>query len=113
MLRKACNVNTRWFVTELLPFGKDIRRQDTAPGKSAGKSSYKTSIWEEDRTDMFKIRREPAEYESKSLRLPIEMIEKVQKLADSNNISFNKVITQCVDYALDNLDDNKDENKKM
>ena len=63
---------------------------------------------------MFKIRREPAEYESKSLRLPIEMIEKVQKLADANNISFNKVITQCVDYALDNLDDNKDEpNEKM
>ena len=57
---------------------------------------------------MFKIKREPAEYESKSLRLPVDMIEKVQKLADANNISFNKVITQCVDYALDNLDEKDD-----
>ena len=54
---------------------------------------------------MFKIKREPAEYESKSLRLPVEMVEKVQQLADANNISFNKVIIQCVDYALDNLAD--------
>ncbi|MDO5701997.1 MAG: Arc family DNA-binding protein [Lachnospiraceae bacterium] len=53
---------------------------------------------------MFRVRREPAEYESKSLRLPMEMINEVQRLADLNNVSFNKVIIQCVSYALDNLE---------
>lgn len=54
---------------------------------------------------MFKIKRESAEYESKSLRLPVEMIEQVQRLADENNILFNKVIIQCVEYALEHLDE--------
>jgi predicted HicB family RNase H-like nuclease len=57
---------------------------------------------------MFKIKCEPAEYESKSLRLPVEMIDAIQKLADANNISFNKVVIQCVDYALDNMADSDD-----
>jgi len=57
---------------------------------------------------MFKIRRESAEYESKSLRLPVEMIEQVQRLADENNLSFNRVIIQCVEYALAHLDDSDD-----
>ncbi|MBR1722192.1 MAG: Arc family DNA-binding protein [Treponema sp.] len=61
---------------------------------------------------MFKIRRESAEYESKSLRLPVEMIEQVQRLADENNLSFNRVIIQCVEYALAHLDDSDDTDKQ-
>ena len=45
------------------------------------------------------------EYENKSIRLPVALIEEVQRLADKNNLSFNKVIIQCVTYALENMDE--------
>ena len=40
---------------------------------------------------MFKLKKEYTEYENKSLRLPKDLIEKVQKLAKENEMSFNKV----------------------
>ena len=83
-------------------------KYDAPQGVSKSGICSKSGCREEGEPEMFKIKREPAEYESKSLRLPVDMIEKVQKLADANNISFNKVITQCVDYALDNLDEKDD-----
>ena len=50
---------------------------------------------------MFRVKKDRIEYENKSLRLPTDLIEKVQELADKNEISFNKVVIQCIDYALD------------
>lgn len=55
---------------------------------------------------MFRIKKDRIEYENKSLRLPTDLIEKVQELADQNDISFNKVVIQCIDYALDHMDKN-------
>ena len=45
---------------------------------------------------MFKLKREYTEYENKSLRLPKDLIEKVQALANENQMSFNKVVIQCI-----------------
>ena len=53
---------------------------------------------------MFRIKPESVEYESKSLRLPVEMVEEVQRLANENNLTFNRVIIQCVEYALEHLE---------
>ncbi len=53
---------------------------------------------------MFKLKREYVEYENKSLRLPKDLISRVQELANENNMSFNKVIIQCIEYALDNVE---------
>lgn len=55
---------------------------------------------------MFQIKKNFSEYENKSLRLPKELIEQVQVLADNNNLSFNKVVIQCIEYALENMADN-------
>lgn len=52
---------------------------------------------------MFEIKKGNAEYEYKSLRLPKELIEKMQKLADENNLSFNRVAIQCIEYALNDM----------
>ncbi len=57
---------------------------------------------------MFRVKKDRIEYENKSLRLPTDLIEKVQELADENSISFNKVVIQCIDYALDHMDKNTD-----
>ncbi|MBQ7131313.1 MAG: hypothetical protein IJO29_01965 [Oscillospiraceae bacterium] len=50
-------------------------------------------------------------YESvtKSFRLPIELVEELDKLAYENNLSLNQLVIQCLRYSLDNLE--KDEDK--
>ena len=53
---------------------------------------------------MFKLKKEATEYENKSLRLPKDLIDKVQALANKNNLSFNKVVIQCNECALDNME---------
>lgn len=53
---------------------------------------------------MFKLKKEYSEYEIKSLRLPKDLIGEVQKLANENNMSFNKVVVHCVEYALENME---------
>ena len=51
---------------------------------------------------MFKIRK-GYDSESKTFRLPIKMIERLEKLADSSKLSLNQLVIQCLQYALDNL----------
>ncbi|MBQ3163193.1 MAG: hypothetical protein IJC02_01440 [Lachnospiraceae bacterium] len=53
---------------------------------------------------MFKLQKDNVEYENKSIRLPVSLIEEVQRLANKNNLSFNKVIIQCITYALENME---------
>lgn len=53
---------------------------------------------------MFQIKKEYTGYEYKSLRLPKDLIAEVQALANENNISFNKVIIQCIEYAINDMD---------
>ena len=52
---------------------------------------------------MFIIKKDYIEYENKSLRLPKVLIDNVQELANQNSISFNKVVIQCIEYALDDM----------
>ncbi|MEY8393052.1 Arc family DNA-binding protein [Lachnospiraceae bacterium 45-W7] len=61
---------------------------------------------------MFRLKREYTEYENKSLRLPKDLIEKVQSLANENQMSFNKVVIQCIEYALENVEGNTDNQEK-
>ncbi len=53
----------------------------------------------------FKIKQDYTDYEYKSLRLPKILIDKTQNLANKNGLSFNKVVIQCIEYALENLDE--------
>lgn len=53
---------------------------------------------------MFKLKADYVEYENKSLRLPKYLIEQVQSLANDNNMSFNKVVIQCIEYALGDME---------
>ncbi len=46
---------------------------------------------------------------NKTLRLPENMVDTVQALANLKNISFNRAVITLVEFALDNLDeDDKD-----
>ena len=57
---------------------------------------------------MFKLKKDYVEYENKSLRLPKDLIVQVQELANKNNMSFNRVIIQCIEYALDNAEEKEE-----
>lgn len=52
---------------------------------------------------MFEIKKETTEYENKTIRLPRELIDKIYKLSKKNNLSFNKIVLQCIEYALSNM----------
>ena len=54
---------------------------------------------------MFKPKREYLEYEYKSVRLPKELIDRVQELAKENEMSFNKLVIQCIEYALEHSEE--------
>jgi len=52
---------------------------------------------------MFKIQK-GYDSESKTFRLPIELIEKLEVLATQNKISLNQLVIQCLTYAVNNLE---------
>lgn len=45
---------------------------------------------------------------SKSFRLPEELVEKLDKLAFENNLSLNQLVIQCLNYAVENLEQDYD-----
>ncbi|MBR1751892.1 MAG: toxin-antitoxin system HicB family antitoxin [Ruminococcus sp.] len=53
---------------------------------------------------MFKIQK-GYNHVSKSFRLPEELVEKLDKLAFENNLSLNQLVIQCLNYALDNMEE--------
>ncbi|MBQ6569112.1 MAG: hypothetical protein IJL87_02525 [Clostridia bacterium] len=53
--------------------------------------------------DVFKINKQ--KNSNKTIRMPEEIIMKLQELADKNNISFNQVVVQCCEFALNHLVD--------
>ena len=56
---------------------------------------------------MFKIQK-GYDSENKSFRLPIELIERLETLAAQNKLSLNQLVIQCLNYAIDNLEEHPD-----
>ena len=42
---------------------------------------------------------------SKTLRLPENLVEDIQNLANLKNLSFNKVVISLLEFSLNNLDE--------
>ena len=49
---------------------------------------------------------------SKTLRLPENIVDDIQNLANLKNLSFNKIVTSLLEFGLDNLDEEDKENIK-
>jgi len=58
---------------------------------------------------MFKI---PKGYNTvtKTFRLPEKLVEELAKVSQTNNISMNKLVKECLIYALENLEKPTDKN---
>ena len=54
---------------------------------------------------MFKIKTE--ETTSKTFRMPNKLLKELEKLSDEKNISLSKLVIQCCEYALENLEKEK------
>lgn len=60
---------------------------------------------------MFKIQK-GYDTESKTFRLSVGMIRKLEEVAAKNNTSLNRVVIQCLNYALENLDESDHDTPK-
>lgn len=56
--------------------------------------------------DMFKVEKDYNEYKNKTFRIPSEIVKELEVVASKNNISVNRLVIQCLQYSLDNLDEN-------
>lgn len=55
----------------------------------------------------FKVERE--EYVNKTFRIEKNLVDRMEEVCDKKNISLNKLVVKCIEYALDNMED---ENKE-
>jgi len=57
--------------------------------------------------DKFVIKKDTDKISSinRTIRMKPEHYDKLMKLSEENGISFNKVVNQCIEYALDNLEE--------
>lgn len=60
----------------------------------------------------FKIKEHKAETENKTIRFPIELINKIEKQLVGRNITFSSFVIQACRYALDNMDKTEIKKKK-
>ena len=50
---------------------------------------------------MFEIQNQ--QKSNKTIRMPDDLIDRLETIADQNNISFNQLVVQCCEYALNNM----------
>lgn len=49
---------------------------------------------------------------NKTIRIPNELIKRLEQVALKQNISFSQLVIQCCEYALDNIDHGDDAGDK-
>ena len=54
---------------------------------------------------MFQIKK--TQSSNKTVRMPDDLIEKLENIALKHEISFNQLVVQCCEYALENLEPQK------
>lgn len=50
---------------------------------------------------MFKV--EKTEMINKTLRLPLKLVQNLQKIAQNKNVSLNKLVQKCCEYAIEHF----------
>ena len=58
---------------------------------------------------MFKVKK--TEHINKTFRMPLELVKKLEFLAQEKQVSLNNLIIQCCEYALDNISNSDEDNK--
>ena len=48
----------------------------------------------------------------KTIRLKYKTLERIEELSQNNDISVNRLINECIEFALDNLSNNNIDNNE-
>lgn len=56
----------------------------------------------------FKIKPKAKESENKTIRFPLELIEKIEDALVGEDATFSSFVIQACEYALENMEKNKD-----
>ncbi len=59
---------------------------------------------------MFEIKK--TEYTNKTFRLPVDLVKEMESLAQNKGVSLNNLVVQCCEYALENIDQEKNKSSK-
>ncbi len=51
---------------------------------------------------MFKVKKN--EMINKTLRMPVDLVQRLQTVAQNKEVSLNNLVIQCCEYALKNLE---------
>ena len=51
---------------------------------------------------MFEVKK--PEYINKTFRMPMDLIKKMEFLAQNKQVSLNNLVVQCCEYALENIE---------
>jgi len=51
---------------------------------------------------MQKFNIEKEEYINKTFKIPVKLVEQMNKICDKKNVSLNKLAVKCIEYALEN-----------
>ena len=54
---------------------------------------------------MFQVKK--TEYTNKTFQMPLDLVHRLETLAQNSDISLNNLVLQCCHYALDNMDKSK------
>ena len=49
----------------------------------------------------------------KTIRIKLATLKKIEKLSEDSNLSVNRIINECIEFALNNLDEKSLNNKKL
>ena len=52
---------------------------------------------------VFKVKKK--EFINKTFRLPIELVNQLETIAQNQNVSLNNLVIQCCEYAISNIED--------
>jgi len=55
----------------------------------------------------FQIKSDKKESESKSIRFPLALVERIEDAIKEKNVSFSSFVIQACEYALDDIQSNK------
>lgn len=57
----------------------------------------------------FQLRTDRKETENKTIRFPLRLIEQIDAAIANQDVSFSSFVIQACEYALENMDTDKDE----
>lgn len=57
----------------------------------------------------FQLKSNKKETENKTIRFPLELIERIEKAIKNKDVTFSRFVIQACEYALENLESNNEE----